>query len=100
MVEFYEDEEGRRPVEEFLEHLPEEHLGKILQVLQMLEERGPACHSRIRVNWKGAFGSSEFTTGGRSTASCITEMRGGPLSCCTPLRSARRPPRKPSFARR
>jgi phage-related protein len=41
MVEFYEDEEGRRPVEEFLEHLPEEHLGKILQVVQMLEERGP-----------------------------------------------------------
>ncbi len=40
-IEFYEDEAGRRPVEEFFERLPEEHLGKILQVLQMLEERGP-----------------------------------------------------------
>jgi phage-related protein len=28
-------------VEEFLEGLPEEHVGKILQVLQMLEEWGP-----------------------------------------------------------
>ena len=40
-VEFYEDESGKRPVEEFLERLPEEHVGKILQVLQMLEEWGP-----------------------------------------------------------
>jgi phage-related protein len=40
-IEFYEDETGKRPVEEFLERLPEEHLGKILQVLQMLEEWGP-----------------------------------------------------------
>jgi hypothetical protein len=40
-IEFYEDEAGKRPVEEFLERLPEEHVGKILQVLQMLEEWGP-----------------------------------------------------------
>ena len=39
-VEFYEDEKGRRPVEEFLEDLAAGHLGKVLQVLQMLEERG------------------------------------------------------------
>ena len=40
-VEFYEDESGGRPVEEFLKALPAGHLGKVLQVLQMLEERGP-----------------------------------------------------------
>jgi len=40
-VEFYEDESGGRPVEEFLEALPAGHVGKVLQVLQMLEERGP-----------------------------------------------------------
>lgn len=40
-MEFYADERGQRPVEEFLERLPEDHLGKVLQVLQMLEERGP-----------------------------------------------------------
>jgi len=40
-VEFYADETGKRPVEAFLGRLPEEHVGKILQVLQMLEEWGP-----------------------------------------------------------
>ncbi len=40
-VEFYEDESGKRPVEAFLERLPEKHVGKTLQVLQMLEEWGP-----------------------------------------------------------
>lgn len=39
-VEFYEDESGGRPVEEFLVALPAGHVGKVLQVLQMLEERG------------------------------------------------------------
>ena len=41
-VEFYKDEAGRRPVEGFLERLREGHVGKVLQVLQMLEERGPS----------------------------------------------------------
>lgn len=40
-VEFYRDDRGNRPVEKFLEGLPAGHLGKVLQVLQMLEERGP-----------------------------------------------------------
>ncbi len=40
-VEFYTDETGRRPVEEFLRQVPESHLGKIHQVIQMLAERGP-----------------------------------------------------------
>jgi phage-related protein len=40
-IEFYEDEAGKRPVEEYFERIPEEHVGKILQVLQMLEEWGP-----------------------------------------------------------
>jgi phage-related protein len=40
-VEFYQDEKGNRPVEEFLQGLPAGHLGKVFQVLQMLEERGP-----------------------------------------------------------
>jgi hypothetical protein len=40
-VDFYEDEEGSCPVEEFLASLPDRHLGKVLQVIQLLEERGP-----------------------------------------------------------
>lgn len=40
-VEFYMDEAGRRPVKDFLEEIPADHLGKVLQVFQMLEERGP-----------------------------------------------------------
>ena len=40
-IEFYEDEAGERPVEEFLQRLSEPEAGKILQVLQMLEEWGP-----------------------------------------------------------
>jgi phage-related protein len=42
-VEFYEDESGKRPVEEFLECLPEEHLGKILQVLRCSRSGGHVC---------------------------------------------------------
>lgn len=40
-VDLYEDQEGSCPVEEFLDALPDEHLGKVLQVIQLLEERGP-----------------------------------------------------------
>jgi phage-related protein len=40
-VEFFVDEAGHRPVKDFLAGLSPDHLGKILQVLQMLAERGP-----------------------------------------------------------
>lgn len=40
-VDFYEDQEGSCPVGEFLNSLPDKHVGKVLQVTQMLEERGP-----------------------------------------------------------
>jgi phage-related protein len=40
-IEFYEDDVGKRPVEDFLAQLSEEPIGKILQVLQMLAEWGP-----------------------------------------------------------
>lgn len=40
-VEFYQDQQSVCPVEEFLASLPGKHLGKVLQVIQMLEERGP-----------------------------------------------------------
>ena len=40
-IDFYEDKNGQCPVEEFLDSLPDRHLGKVLQVIQMLEEFGP-----------------------------------------------------------
>lgn len=40
-VDLYEDKRGLRPVERFFDSLPGKHLGKALQVIQMLEERGP-----------------------------------------------------------
>jgi phage-related protein len=40
-VDFYEDQEGSYPVEEFLNLLPDKHVGKVLQVTQLLEEQGP-----------------------------------------------------------
>lgn len=40
-VDFYEDTDGSRPVEEFFETLPDEHLGKVLQMTRLLRERGP-----------------------------------------------------------
>jgi len=40
-VELYEDERGHCPVEKFLDSLPDKHLGKVLQAIQMLEDRGP-----------------------------------------------------------
>ena len=41
-VDFYEEEEGPSPVTEFLWSLPKKHLGKVLQLIEMLKERGPA----------------------------------------------------------
>lgn len=40
-VDFYEDQRNACPVEEFLGTLSDSHLGKVLQVTQMLEEWGP-----------------------------------------------------------
>lgn len=40
-IDFYEDNKGHCPVEEFLDSLPDRHLGKVLQVIRMLEEFGP-----------------------------------------------------------
>lgn len=41
-VEFFEEENGRCPVEDFLQKLPNAHTGKILQVIRVLREQGPA----------------------------------------------------------
>lgn len=40
-IAFYEDEEGRCPVEEFLDALPDQHRAKVYQRIQMLSEWGP-----------------------------------------------------------
>ena len=96
-IELYEDEAGKRPVEEFLERLPEQQVGKILQVLQMLEEWGHVSRSPIRARSKDASASYESTMDARSIGSSTTPMRSGPLCCCMRLRNGRRPSRKASF---
>lgn len=40
-VEFYEEEDGSAPVEEFLAQLPREHRAKALAIVKRLEESGP-----------------------------------------------------------
>ncbi len=40
-VDFYEDREGRVPVEEFLEGLPEKQSAKLVALLRVLEQQGP-----------------------------------------------------------
>ena len=40
-VDLYEDKKGLRPVEKFFDSITGKHLGKALQVIQMLKERGP-----------------------------------------------------------
>jgi len=40
-VDFYQEEDGTYPVEEFFNSLPDRHVGKILQAIQLLEEWGP-----------------------------------------------------------
>lgn len=39
-VDFYVDQRGYCPVEDFLDSLPDKHVGKILQIIHMLEEFG------------------------------------------------------------
>ena len=41
-VEFYEEEDGSAPVEEFLTQLPLEHRAKALAIVKLLEETGPS----------------------------------------------------------
>ena len=41
-VDFYVEEGGKAPVEEFLESLPKKHRAKALAVIRKLEEEGPA----------------------------------------------------------
>ena len=41
-VDFYEEEDGSAPVEEFLARLPIEHKAKALAIVRRLEEVGPA----------------------------------------------------------
>lgn len=41
VVDFYRDDNDWRPVEEYLQSLPDKHLGKVLQIIRMLKERGP-----------------------------------------------------------
>ena len=40
-VESYEDDDGSSPVEQFLEALPDKPLGRVVQVIRLLKERGP-----------------------------------------------------------
>ena len=40
-VEFYEEEDGTAPVEEFLSRLPIAHRAKALAIVKLLEEVGP-----------------------------------------------------------
>lgn len=40
-TEFYEEDDGTYPVEEFLDSLPQRHLGKVQWVIDRLEEQGP-----------------------------------------------------------
>jgi phage-related protein len=40
-VDFYVDQHGHCPVEDFLDALPDKHVGKILQIIHLLEEFGP-----------------------------------------------------------
>ena len=41
-IDFYEEEEGSAPVEDFLERLPKKQRAKALAVIRKLEEEGPA----------------------------------------------------------
>ena len=86
-VEFYEDEAGGRPVEKFLEQLPKERLGKVLQVLQMLEERGPHLPFPYSSQVEGRRENCESTTVAPCTVFSITVTRGGRLCSFTLSRS-------------
>jgi hypothetical protein len=82
-IEFYEDEAGERPVEEFFERLPEKHVGKILQVLQMLEEWGPRLPFPYSSQVEGRLRELRVHYGRALYRVPITAMRSGPLCCCT-----------------
>ena len=40
-VDFYEDQEGNAPVEEFLDGLPEKQSAKLVALIKVLEQQGP-----------------------------------------------------------
>src|SRR5258706_14847138 len=51
-VDFFVDEHGHAPVEEYLTSLPVQHRAKLLALIKMLEQEGPSlpfpCSSQVR----------------------------------------------------
>lgn len=66
-VEFYVDDKGRCPTDEFLDSLPEKHLARVHAYLDLLEQGGPnlarpyadALADKIR-ELRPAFGRHEY----------------------------------------
>ena len=56
-VEFYEEEDGSAPVEDFLAHLPLEHRAKALAIVKLLEEKGPSLPFLTLRRFGESFGS-------------------------------------------
>ena len=52
-MEFYEEEDGSRPVEELVKSLPAKHQAKVLQYLQLLEDYGPILDDPYSSQVKG-----------------------------------------------
>jgi hypothetical protein len=53
-VDFYEEESGSAPVEDFLESLPKKQRAKALAVIRKLEEEGPTLPFPFSSQVKGA----------------------------------------------
>ncbi len=56
IVEFYETEDGKKPIEEFLDSLNEKMAAKMVGLMELLEEKG----NELRMSYSEALGDGIF----------------------------------------
>lgn len=66
-VDYYEDERGRRPVEEFIDGLNPKMRAKVFGRLMLLEEHGKGSGCRFHATWRMVSSSLGRRRGGNIT---------------------------------
>jgi hypothetical protein len=84
-VDFYEEEGGSAPVEDFLESLSKKQRAKALAVIRKLEEEGPTLPFPFSSQVKGPLRELRTQFGKTKLRIYISRILVGPSCCCTAL---------------
>jgi hypothetical protein len=82
-VDFFVDERGDAPVEEYLTGLPLQHRAKLLALIKMLEQEGPNLPFPYSSQVQGKLRELRTQQGKDKLRVLILGTRSECLSCCT-----------------